>query len=450
MQSKKHTDQLIKGKEGYVIVISLVITTAVLILLGAFWASTVTEKRNVEISHRSNQALNLAEAGVEKAIWQLNNNPTPPVSGQRKISIDGVGYCEYTITTSEDTVVVQATGYSPEIKIATQVQRSIEVTLLRETGDTTVFDMAFFAGSATGNAIEKTGSGNIDSYDSRNGPYGVNGNKGSNGHLGTNSKSTFPEAVKITESGDIYGNIYIGEGGNPDEAILQSGSGTISGDKTTLDNIGGNRELPEVKPPSLPPLVNKEAWTKTGSGDVPFPGSGRYPSVNISDSGDVTFGADSNFVYVAGDFTKSGSGDLIINANVTFYITGNFDMSGSGNITINNDYKLTMYVGGDIKGTGSGLWNTSMNPSNLTIYGLDSCTQVKISGSTDLYGAVYAKNAEIWLTGSGDVYGSVIGDKIRVTGSSDIHYDEALVDPNNVPNAPTYDYRYTFQSWAEK
>lgn len=448
MQTKKYKDQL-KGKEGYIIVVSLVIATAVLILLGVFLGSIVAEKRNVERSYHSAQALNLAEAGVEKAIWQLNNNPTPPVSGQIS-SIDGVGYCEYTITTSGDTVVIQATGYSPEINIATRVQRSIEVTLLRETGDTTVFDMAFFAGSATGNTIEKTGSGDIDSYDSRNGPYGVNGNKGSNGHLGTNSKSTSPEAVKITGSGDIYGDIYIGEGGNPDEAILQSGSGTISGDRTTLDDIGGNRELPEVKPPSLPSLVDKEAWTKTGSSDVSFPGSGRYPSINISGSGDVIFGADSNFIYVEGDFTKSGSGDLIINTNMTLYIKGNFDMSGSGDITINNDYKLTMYVGGDVEGTGSGLWNTSMNPSNLTIYGLDSCTQVKISGSTNLYGAVYARNAEIWLTGSGDVYGSVIGDRIRITGSSDIHYDEALVDPNNVPSAPTYDYRYVFQSWSEK
>jgi len=88
-----------KCEEGSVVVISLAISTVILILLGVFLGSIVAERKRQERSYRSLQALNLAEAGVERAIWELNNNPTPPVSGQIP-SITGVGYSEYTVTIS--------------------------------------------------------------------------------------------------------------------------------------------------------------------------------------------------------------------------------------------------------------------------------------------------------------------------------------------------------------
>ncbi len=118
-----------KYEEGSVVVISLAVSTAILILLGVFMGSIVAERRRQERSYHSLQALNLAEAGVEKAIWELNNDSTPPTSGQ--ISIAGVGEGEYIITSSGDSAVVQATGYVPEINIAVErrVEESVEIQL---------------------------------------------------------------------------------------------------------------------------------------------------------------------------------------------------------------------------------------------------------------------------------------------------------------------------------
>ena len=101
-------------------------------------------------------------------------------------------------------------------------------------------------------------------------------------------------------------------------------------------------------------------------------------------------------------------------------------------------------------GTGSGFWNTSMNTSNLVLYGLDTCSEVKITGSAAFWGAMYAPSAEIRVTGSGDIYGSLIGDTIKVTGSGDIHYDEALKDSANFDILPpAYESDYVVIQWRE-
>ncbi|MCD6574620.1 hypothetical protein J7K97_02950 [Candidatus Aerophobetes bacterium] len=436
-----------KKNEGFIVVLSLVIATAVLLLLGVFWGSIVAERKNVERSYHAAQALHLAEAGVEKAINELNTNPTPSLSGE--VDVSGIGESEYTVTLSGDTALVQATGYSPGMAVVSRVERSVEVTLIKGGGETTVFDMALFGGANTGTVITKTGSGKVDSYNSEGTGKPYPNGKGNNGHIGTNSKSTSPKAVKITGSGDIDGNIYIGAGGDPDEAIQITGSANVSGEKLALDE---DRELPEVSPPSIPSsLPDRGSLHKTGSGNYYIHESGRYTKIQATGSGDLIFDNNADFIYVEGDMSITGSGDIIVDRDMTLYVGGDFKFTGSGKLITQDNYKLTMYVGGDIKGTGSGLWNASKNPLNLLIYGLDTCSQVKITGSADLYGAVYARNAEIWVTGSGDIYGSAIGDTVRITGSGDVHYDEALKDPNNLPGAPTYSgTSYVFQSWVEQ
>ncbi|ROO30574.1 hypothetical protein SAOR_00415 [Salinisphaera orenii MK-B5] len=51
---------------------------------------------------------------------------------------------------------------------------------------------------------------------------------------------------------------------------------------------------------------------------------------------------------------------------------------------------------------------------------------VTIDGDNDAFIAVYASETDVEITGSGDVYGGVVAKRIDMSGSGDIHYDEAL------------------------
>jgi len=85
-----------------------------------------------------------------------------------------------------------------------------------------------------------------------------------------------------------------------------------------------------------------------------------------------------------------------------------------------------VYVSGDLRLTGSGLINTDHDPTKLIFYGTSSCEMVKITGSTDFYGAIHAPEAEIDITGSGDIYWALVGEEVDISSSRGIHYDENL------------------------
>jgi len=130
-----------KREEGSVLVISLLVSIVILILLGVFSGSIIAERKRQERSYRSLRALNLAEAGVEMAIWELNNGDMtkwdedeagdPVSSFTIKVSGKTVGDSKVTVTSPGDTTVVQATGYVPEINIAIErrVEKGVEVHL---------------------------------------------------------------------------------------------------------------------------------------------------------------------------------------------------------------------------------------------------------------------------------------------------------------------------------
>lgn len=434
----------VKEKEGSVIVVSLVIVTVTLLLLSIFMGSIIYERKNLERSHRNLQALYLAEAGVEEAIWKLYNTPASADSGQ--IVISGSGRCDYTITVSGQTVTIQATGYSPEVAVAGQAVRSVEVTLTGGVGST-VFDMALFGGADEGRVITITGNTRVDSYNSEGqGKLYPNG-LGNNGDIGTNSTSTSPTAIRITGNSDVYGTVYIGQGGDPDQAIQVVGNAEVHEDKLALDEY---RELPEVELPSFPLLPDRGALKKSGNNDYYVHESGRYSSIKSSGNGDLIFDDNANYIYVDGDFQATGNGDIIVDTDMVLYIGGDFKFTGNGQLKLLNGHTLIMYVAGRITGTGNGLWNDSEDPTKLVVYALDTSNLVKITGNADFYGAIYARNAEIKVAGNGDVYGSLVGNTIKITGNSDVHYDEALADSNNLPSAPTYPGGYTIELWAER
>ena len=244
-----------KCEEGSVLVISLAISTVILILLGVFLGSVVAEKRREERSYRSLQALNLAEAGIEKAIWELNNGDITNQNGTDEyrtttVQLDDIGECTIAVSgplTSNPVIV--ATGSVVGAAVNTSVKRIVQVEA--QAGET-VFSSALFAGTENGNGITIFGSDiTIDSYDSKGtGEEYDPEEAGSNGDIVTNSTSTdWPNAIIVIGTGSISGDAVVGLGGDPNQAIFEFPSGIVKGEKTSNDEV---KTLSPVATPPIP------------------------------------------------------------------------------------------------------------------------------------------------------------------------------------------------------
>jgi len=61
-----------REEKGAVLIITLIVTVAILIVTVPFLFKLSAQYRSTDVSFKSYAALNLAEAGVERAIWELN------------------------------------------------------------------------------------------------------------------------------------------------------------------------------------------------------------------------------------------------------------------------------------------------------------------------------------------------------------------------------------------
>jgi hypothetical protein len=95
---------------------------------------------------------------------------------------------------------------------------------------------------------------------------------------------------------------------------------------------------------------------------------------------------------------------------------------------------LTIYSGGNIDTTGnnnSGLNNISKYAPAFSVFGLPTCTQIKLAGSPTMTAYIYAPEADLYLVGGGggsyyDAVGAFFCKNVKLTGNMNFHYDEAL------------------------
>jgi hypothetical protein len=114
---------------------------------------------------------------------------------------------------------------------------------------------------------------------------------------------------------------------------------------------------------------------------------------------------------------------LTINGDVDLYITGDILLGNSAQFIINPNSSLMLYLGGDILGGNSnGFNNLTRNSLNLSIYALNSSTNITLRNPTDLYGLFYAPSAYVDLNNGANVYGMLIADSFRM-GNGGVFYE---------------------------
>jgi hypothetical protein len=133
---------------------------------------------------------------------------------------------------------------------------------------------------------------------------------------------------------------------------------------------------------------------------------------------------------------------------VEIWIPGDLTISGNGGINIPANVHAIFYVDGAVKISGNGIFNTSLLPGNVTLYGNHDPTvaqSMTVDGNGQFAGMIYAPNASVTVKGggnSGDIYGSIFANSIFFNGVTSLHYDHAQATAGAVID-------YHIASWYE-
>ena len=157
------------------------------------------------------------------------------------------------------------------------------------------------------------------------------------------------------------------------------------------------------------------------------------PNVTVPDGltcTDQTVGGSETVTLAAGTYcyrnlTIQGNGTLTASGSVTVYLTGELTAQGNSSVGVPTDPTEMVFL--------------MTSTSEATI------EQGEITGSNLFYGAIYGPQATINITGNAEVYGAIIADRVNLSGSAEIHYDEAVNTITEVSNL----YQTSVVYWQE-
>jgi hypothetical protein len=395
-----------KEERGSVLVLGVLIMTVLLIMAVPFLFQLSTENRLSEKSYRSLAAISLAEAGVERAIWELNHGDISTWSGDsdmRTMAISSfqaagenvIGDIEIKVSDPEgENPIVEASGSVAHIG-SEEVTGTIRVVLNGVPDMTKLFDFGVFGDDG----VELSSQAFIDSYDSRLGEYG-GANIGENGDTGTNA--THVGAIYLNSNARVYGDVISGPGSDPLEVIVSRAQAQVTGESLALSSP---KEMPSV--PSPEGLPFQGSFILDSTNDVIISESGEYTSFMLDDNSKVT-----------------------ITEDVTLHITGDFSMLSNSQLEIAEGVSVNIYLGGTFaQNSNTQINNLSMDPTKLMVFGTDSFNgEMEWNSNTDFYGAVYVPKASVDHNSYANFYGSIAGRYLGMSSNSRIHFDEALAD----------------------
>ncbi|TKJ33696.1 MAG: hypothetical protein CEE38_20150 [Planctomycetes bacterium B3_Pla] len=226
------------------------------------------------------------------------------------------------------------------------------------------------------------------------------------------TQSTEDQSIVLNAGVEVNGDVIVGVGGDPDDAIKDLGA-------TTESQFAGteNDPMPEITAPPLPNM-GPSIFAKGNTVTITPAESGQYGKIDVRQTS-----------------TKEGVSPGILEINggdVVLHITGDIKLGSLCEIVVANDSTLTLYVDGNIDcGEGSGIntQNPTKSASTLYIYATgDGSQNFDIKANGDFTGVIYAPNADVDLYAGGDAFGSIVADTFEFKAGGNYYYDEALRD----------------------
>jgi len=411
-----------RRERGAVLAIALMVSVFLVILAIPFMTKLGGRYRTTEKAHAALAALNLAEAGVDRGIWEMKYGDISTWSGttsQRTLAMSGVQASGGAVVGNISVIVFNPGAVNPVLESTGMVALTGSATVSRTVRVVLQPTPLFNYGAFGATSVNLSNLASTDSYNSQIGAYGGS-NVGAEGDVGTNS--TAAGAIIVNNNATVNGDAVVGTLGDPATGIVTGSGATITGTRTAESE---NKDMPSVPAPT---------------------GLANCGNLSVAIGGTQTISASGQY----GNITVNNNAILNISVDCTLYITGTLTLSNNSQLNITNGARVQIYFGGNWSiDNNSTINNLSQDPTNLIMYGTDTFTgSHTFSNNTATYAAMYFPKADITIYNNGAIYGSVIAKSVALANNADIHFDEALL--NVQPNFVTGASGVKVQTWQEK
>ncbi|PTY06298.1 hypothetical protein DB347_12745 [Opitutaceae bacterium EW11] len=483
----------LRSPRGSALIVAMLFTLILAALIGTYYSLSLNSYRLTTRAFHATSAMNVAELGVEEAMWSVNNVVDQLNSGtgadyskaysSKYWSWDG----STPFATMTDVALGGTAGTSVRVMVANQgsskpiivsrgvidlpgntsVEKWVEVTLSRSSRykngllgrDGIDFDGKNPVCDSWDSSVDPSGSGKAyssyqDAYNADLAKFGESktSKDGLADHQYVHDKcpiATTSITAQITVDGaTVFGSASVAADSTSAVNVGPQGAigpyGTADGEQfpgSVSTDYKDNIDLP-VTPTPLPAATN--------------------PVPTTFDNTSTT--ADSPQIVVINSGISNSTGPITVKKNthivLVIAVSDNktaLNLTKNSGIILEEGASLDIYTAGDVSIAGLGIANNSGatgtlgSPSSLRIFGTSTKTSnpwqnISVSGNGSLSAVVDAPNALVTMSGGGsgtqDVLGAYIGRKINIAGNSRFHYDEALAKGD--PKSP-----YSVQLWRE-
>lgn len=430
---------------GSVLIVSLLLAAIIAISLTSYLKMSTSAFNLAQRNFLDNSAMNLAEVGLERALYCFNQVQASGVA-------TATAWSAWTTDTTAHTAKLTVSGFTPIpgatgiVKVyvlnydlngapvvtaqstitpasGAAVQKYVQVSLTRRSlwgwglvGKTWVH--------LNSNATTDSWISDPDNNSATAAVAYTTGVRRDQGSVGCVSTSN--GAVTLDSNADVYGTV-------------NTGGGTV----TTSSNVRIHQSASATTPKVDPSCVHTDFTYTFPSITVPTPATSNTISASITGNttlprtGDVINTADSKYYY-----SFASGKNINMDSNKTLTITDSVVLlfsnhtgvqtihtSSNANFTVTSGKTVEVYTNGNIALDSNNSINVGNQAKNFLIYGTATTSQsFVLSSNVSIYGCIYAPNATYSIDSNCNLYGSVVANTIQMDSNAGFHYDESLAN----------------------
>ena len=362
--------------KGQILVLMAVYLTVVLITVAAFFSRTSNFLSFSSRSTLNEQATHVAEAGIDHAIWQLNEDEFFHGADE---AFGTVGTFSTLVSGSGNSRNITSIGYVPDLTNY-KAKRKIK------------------AEATTSNSVSIAF------------PWAV--------QVGADGLNMSADSKII---GDVFSNANIEGGGDP--IITGDAWATGSIDPQTDLDVQGDRH-PGQWPPSVMPTIDYQYWR-----DAAFNNGGEIDCSLLPAECDISGVKNIGPKKYYGDLTLRGSGALVT-LDGPLWVDGNFEISNNAQLNLNDSFGsqgTVIIVDGQIQITNDGRINPTTAPIKgyillVSTHNGSDAINIENDGASAIF---YALDGETELSSDSTVP-AVIAKYLNMSANSIVDYDSNL------------------------
>jgi len=392
---------------------ALVLAIALSSYITMCYRSLQMSTRNANNGH----SVELAETGMEEALWALHNNDwsgwtilgktaSKVVSGftfdSNTTGFATLSIANYDGTTGTRTVTV--TGTVTTLSDGTTQSR----TLTSTSSQAPLFINAI---AGTTGKVKFQSAGTVDSYDSS---INVDPNVGQT-----------PGYLAVVASGST----------STSSSTVQMTNVKIKGYVSTLSTGPSYSTSATLYGPASPASPKIDTSRTTTSPYQPLFDEVSPTAPNPLPSGTATIGtagATTATYYYGTDIDLSGSQILTVDGPVVIVLTGNlyinYTVGTTAKIRVTTNGSLEIHFAGDMALNGGGIQNDTKLPKKVSLFAKadNIYDTLGMATNTAFYGVIYTPNKSLTISNSQTIYGAIVAKSVTFTTSPVFHYDLSL------------------------